>query len=112
MINERLTPGLKSLDRVDTKNRIVGCDRFEGRGRGVVRNRQVMAATCGDLGPCLEDRGALVRRNLRELNRLRPTALDRSLSSGCTYVLHPFGTLPKHRHEVTSALICGGNQNG
>ena len=97
---------------VDAKNRVVACDCLKVGDRRIVRDRKVVATTCGYLGPCLEDRCTFVRRDLGEVYRLRSAALDRRHSFGSAYVLHPFGILPEHRYEVALALICGDDKNG
>ena len=62
--------------RIDSKDGIVARDRLESGDWRVVRNRQVLPTACSNLGPCLEDPSALVRRDLGEVDGVRPTSLD------------------------------------
>jgi hypothetical protein len=51
---------------VDAKDRVVTGNRFE-RGYGiVVRNWEVLTATGGNLAPCLDDWGSLLRWNFSQ----------------------------------------------
>jgi hypothetical protein len=66
-----------ALERgVDAKNRVVPSNRFECRYRVLVRDWEVLTATSGNLAPCLEDGGSLVRRNLSQQNRIRLATLN------------------------------------
>ena len=41
---------------IDAKDRVVFCDRFEGGERCIIRQRQMLAPTRGDLRPCFQNR--------------------------------------------------------
>ena len=85
---------------IDAEDGVVGGDRLEGGERSVAANREVPAPARRDTAVGPKDGCALGGRDLRELHGPRSASLDERSTVGRAHVLHPIGSVAKHRHEV------------